>query len=189
VIKALVDIGCQSTHVGVDTQAVCSPGPNAHCVTVAVDAQKLPDGEDMGSVGKGDVGCQSTHVGVDTQAVCSPGPTAHCVTVAVDAQKLPDGEDVLSFGNGADDNVDVVGLGGGKLTEHKMPGPQVEGTESGGRLEVGDVLGSGGSDAGILDEVAGMVDVNNVVGGGDCWLTVQSGISRSSMDLLFGIWF
>lgn len=40
----------------------------------------------------------------------------------------------------------VVGFGGGKLTEHKMPGPQAVGTESGGRLEVGgDVLESAGS--------------------------------------------
>lgn len=85
-----------------------------------------------------DIGCQSTHVGVGTQAVCPPGPAAHCVNVAVDAQKLPDGEDVVSVGNGAD----------------------------------GDV-----------------VDVNNVVGGGDCWLMVQSGVSRSSMDLFPGIWF
>ncbi len=38
----------------------------------------------------------------------------------------------------------VVGFGGGKLTEHKMPGPQAVGTESGGRLEVGGVLESAG---------------------------------------------
>jgi len=102
-----------------------------------------------------DIGCHFTHVGVNTQAVCPPGPSGHCAPVTVDTQVLPDREEVLSVGNGVDDDVVVVGL------------------------EVGDVL----------DEVAGMVDVNNVVGGGDCWLTVQSGVSRSSMDLSAFTWF
>ena len=96
-----------------------------------------------------DIGSQSTHVGVNTQAVCPPGPSGHCAPVTVDTQVLLGREDVLSVGNGVDDDVVVVGL------------------------EVGDVL----------DEVAGMVDVNNVVGGGDCWLTVQSLVSRSSRFL------
>ena len=61
-----------------------------------------------------DIGSKSTHVGVDTQAVCPPGPSAQCVAVPVDAQELPDGEDVLSGGNGADgDVVDVNNVVGG----------------------------------------------------------------------------
>jgi len=110
-----------------------------------------------------DVGRQSTHVAIGTQAVCSPGSSAQSDTVVVDAQKLPDGENVLSVGNRADDKLIVVGLKGGKLAEHNMPGPQISGTESGGRLEVGDALGSGGSGSRVANEVAGMVDVNNVV--------------------------
>lgn len=83
------------------------------------------------------------------------------------------GVDVVSGGGGAVDVVAVVGFGGGRLTEHKMPGPQAVGTESGGRLEAGDVLESAGSgdvstevegsrsvDVGVLEAV----DVSN--GGG-----------------------
>lgn len=56
VVVGGIDVGCQSMHVGEDTQAGCPLGPSAHCVTMAVDTQMFPDGlGDVPSVGKGAV--------------------------------------------------------------------------------------------------------------------------------------
>jgi hypothetical protein len=59
---------------------------------------------------------------------------------------------------GEADEVCVVELADSRLTEHKLPGPHAEGMESGGKLEVGELLGSVGNGCGlevVVPEVVG----------------------------------